>query len=230
MSLENQIYTRKSCRNYLDGEIDIKIIHEFIANARALIDNIDYSCEILTPDKLNIRTRWKAPYYLALFSEKKDNYLENIGFVFQQVCLSMQSIGIGNCWVGMASLKKSNPDFVIVISFGKSDNMTREMSQFKRKNLSEISNTDDERLIPAQLAPSAINSQPWFYKRVGDEFDVYQTRQNFLKRRVLKKWNPIDVGISLAHMYVANPDSFEFFKKSDFEDIKGYTYTGSIKI
>ena len=85
-------------------------------------------------------------------------------------------------------------------------------------------------MIPAQLAPSAINSQPWFYTRVGDEFDVYQTRQNFLKRRVLKKWNPIDVGISLAHMYVANPDSFEFFKKSDFEDIKGYTYTGSIKI
>ncbi|WP_405294336.1 nitroreductase family protein [Methanobrevibacter sp.] len=230
MNLENQIYVRKSCRDYLDGEIDIKIIHEFIANAKVLNENIDYYYEILTPDKLNIRTPWKSPYYLALFSEKRDNYLENIGFVFQQLCLFMQSIGIGSCWVGMASLKKRNPDFVIVISFGKSNNMTREISQFKRKKLSDISDTEDERLVPAQLAPSAINSQPWYYKHVGDGFDVYQAKQNFLKRQVLKKWNPIDVGISLAHMYVANPDSFEFFTKSGFEDIKGYTYTGSIKI
>jgi len=46
----------------------------------------------------------------------------------------------------------------------------------------------------------------------------------------LKKWNPIDVGIALAHLYVSNQDTFEFFKKSDVDQIKGYTYTGSIRI
>ena len=47
---------------------------------------------------------------------------------------------------------------------------------------------------------------------------------------MLKRWNPIDVGISLAHMYVTNEESFEFFDKTSFDEIKGYTYTGSIKI
>ena len=80
------------------------------------------------------------------------------------------------------------------------------------------------------FAPSAINSQPWYFKHTNEGFDVYQAKQNLLKRRVLKKWNPIGIGIALAHMYMANSDSFEFFKKSDFEEIKGYTYSGSIKI
>ena len=38
------------------------------------------------------------------------------------------------------------------------------------------------------------------------------------------------MGICLAHMYVANEDSFEFKIKTDFENIKGHTYIGSIKI
>ena len=57
-----------------------------------------------------------------------------------------------------------------------------------------------------------------------------ETEANILKRQVLKKLNRIDIGIALAHMYVCNEDSFEFFKKSDVENIKGYTYSGSIKI
>lgn len=230
MNLENQIYVRKSCRNYSDDEIDMDPIHEFIGNVKPLIDGVIYRYEILTPEKMNIRTRWSAPYYLALFSEKKEGYLENIGFVFQQVSLFMQSIGIGSCWVGMASLKRKDDEFVIAISFGKSDKMTREREDFKRRNLSDISDYDDEKLVPAQLAPSAINSQPWYFKHTDDGFDVYQVKQNILKRQVLKKWNPIDVGIALAHLYVANQQSFEFYKKTDFENIKGYTYTGSIKI
>ncbi len=230
MSLEEQIYIRKSCRNYLDEEIDMDPIQKFIASVKPLNSEISYYYDILTKDEVNLRTRWSAPYYLALYSEKKDNYLENIGFVFEQVTLFMQSIGIGNCWVGLGSVKKKNPNFVILIAFGKSEKMTRELSEFKRKNLDEISDGVDERLAPARLAPSAINSQPWYFKHVDDGFDVYQVKQNILKRKVLKKWNPIDVGIALAHMYVANEKTFEFYKKTDFEKIKGYTYSGSIKI
>ena len=108
--------------------------------------------------------------------------------------------------------------------------MTRDISSFKRKSLSKISDVEDERLIPAQLAPSSINSQPWYFKHSDDGFDVYQVKANFLKRQFVKKWNSIDVGIALAHMYVANEDTFEFSKKTSFDDIKGHTYIGSIKI
>lgn len=230
MSLEEQIYVRKSCRKYFDDEIDMIPIQEFIASVRPLNNSINYYYEILTRDEVNLRTRWSAPYYLTLYSEKKDNYLENIGFVFQQVSLFMQGIGIGSCWVGLGSIKKKNPEFVILMAFGKSDKMTRNLVDFKRKGLEKISDSMDERLTPARLAPSAVNSQPWYFKHAGDGFDVYQVNQNIIKRQFFKKWNPIDVGIALSHMYITNEKTFEFFKKIDFEKIKGYTYVGSIKI
>ena len=183
MDLESQIYVRKSCRKYLDDEIDMRPIKEFIPKAKVLNSDIDYSYKILTKDELSIRTRWKAPYYLALYSEKKENYGVNLGFIFQQLSLYMQSIGIGSCWVGMANVKQKDPNFVITISFGKSDDLTRDISKFKRKSLSEISDMEDERLIPAQLAPSAVNSQPWYFKHAGDGFDVFKANIISLNRR-----------------------------------------------
>ena len=229
MDLSDQIYKRKSCRKYLDDEIDMSAIKEFMDNVKPLDSKINYSYEILTKDELNIRTRWKAPYYLALYSQKKENYGVNIGFVFQQLSLFLQSLDIGNCWVGMASLKGNNPEFVITIAFGKSNDLTRDISQFKRKGLSEISDSEDERLIPAQLAPSAVNSQPWYFKHTDDGFDVYKVRHNIVKRKILGKWNDVDIGIALSHLYVSNPDTFEF-KFENKKDLKGYEYIGSLKI
>lgn len=229
MDLESQIYVRKSCRKYLDDEIDMTPIKGFIPKAKVLNSDIDYSYKILTKDELSIRTRWKAPYYLALYSEKKENYGVNLGFIFQQLSLYMQSIGIGSCWVGMANVKQKDPNFVITIAFGKSDDLTRDLSKFKRRSLSEISDMEDERLIPAQLAPSAVNSQPWYFKHTDDGFDVFKAKHNIVKQKIIGKWNDIDMGIALSHLYISNPDAFEFEFKNK-ADIKGYTYFGSVKI
>ena len=229
MNLEKQIYIRKSCRNYSDEEIDMDLIHEFMRSVKLLNEGISYRYDILEIGDVNNLARFSAPYYLAIYCDNKENHVD-MGFIFQQLCLYLQSIDIGNCWVGLASPKKRSSDFVISIAFGKSEQMTRDVSSFKRKSLSKISDVEDERLIPAQLAPSSINSQPWYFKHSDDGFDVYQVKANFLKRQFVKKWNSIDVGIALAHMYVANEDTFEFSKKTSFDDIKGHTYIGSIKI
>ena len=229
MNLEKQIYIRKSCRNYLDEEIDMDLIHDFMRSVKLLNEGISYRYDILEIGDVNNLARFSAPYYLAIYCDNKENHVD-MGFIFQQLCLYLQSIDIGNCWVGLASPKKKSSDFVISIAFGKSEQMTRDISSFKRKSLSKISDVEDERLIPAQLAPSSINSQPWYFKHSDDGFDVYQVKANFLKRQFVKKWNSIDVGIALAHMYVANEDTFEFSKKTSFDDIKGHTYIGSIKI
>ncbi len=230
MNLQEQIYIRKSCRKYSDEIIDMDLIHDFMNSVKPLNSEINYNYEILTRDDVNVRNRWSAPYYLTIYSEKKENYLTNIGFIFQQLCLYLQSRDIGTCWVGMDIPKNKTSEFVIAIAFGKSEEMTRDSSKFRRKDLAKICDFEDEKLIPAHLAPSAINSQPWYFKHTDDGFDVYQMKQNILKRQILKKWNPIDVGIALAHMYVSNEDSFEFEVKNNFENIKGYTYVGSIKI
>ncbi len=229
MDLESQIYKRKSARKYLDDEIDMSAIREFLDNVKVLTPEISYSYKILTKDEVSLKTRWSAPYYLALYSQKKENYGVNLGFIFQQASLFMQSLDIGSCWVGMGSVKENNPEFEILIAFGKSDDCTRDITKFKRKSLSQISDVEDEKLKPAQLAPSAINSQPWYFKHTDEGYDVYKVKHNFVKRKILGKWNDIDVGIALSHLYVSNKDTFQFEFKNK-EDIKGYSYIGSLII
>ena len=229
MDLASQIYKRKSCRKYLDDEIDMSTIKEFLDNVKVLTPEIKYYYKILTKDEVSLKTRWSAPYYLALYSEKKENFGVNLGFVFQQASLFMQSLDIGSCWVGLGSVKEKNPEFVILIAFGESNDLERDIAQFKRKSLSEISDFEDEKLKPAQLAPSAVNSQPWYFKHAAEGYDVFKIKHNLVKRKILGKWNDIDVGIALAHIYVSNEDTFQFEFKNK-EDIKGYEYIGSLKI
>lgn len=230
MKLEEQIYLRKSCRKYLDEPVNFDLIDEFMSNVKPLNEDIKYRYEFLKQNEVSSKMHFKAPYYLAIYSEIKENYMVNAGFIFQQLCLYLQSQGIGSCWLGLGSPKKKDSEFVILISFGKSDDMTRTLDEFKRNNLSKISDEVDESLIPAQLAPSAMNSQPWYFKHTVDGFDVYQVKQNIIKRQLLKRWNPIDMGIAISHMYIANENTFEFKIKDNFDELKGYTYIGSIKI
>ena len=229
MDLASQIFIRKSCRKYLDDEIDMSQIHEFMSTVKPLIPEINYSYKILTRDEVSLKTIWSAPYYLAIYSDKKENYKLNVGFIFQQLSLYMQSLNIGSCWVGMGSVKEKNPKFVILISFGKSNDLKRDMDEFKRKSLSKISEVEDEKLKVAQLAPSAINSQPWYFKHTNEGYDVFKVKYNIVKRKILDKWNDIDVGIALAHIYVSNQDTFQFEFKNK-SDMKGYAYVGSLKI
>lgn len=230
MKLEEQIYLRKSCRKYLDEPVNLDLIDEFMSNVKPLNEDIKYRYEFLKQNEVSSKMHFKVPYYLAIYSEIKENYMVNAGFIFQQLCLYLQSQGIGSCWLGLGSPKKKDSEFVILISFGKSDDMTRTLDEFKRNNLSKISDEVDESLIPAQLAPSAMNSQPWYFKHTVDGFDVYQVKQNIIKRQLLKRWNPIDMGIAISHMYIANENTFEFKIKDNFDELKGYTYIGSIKI
>lgn len=230
MKLEEQIYLRKSCRKYLDEPVNLDLIDEFMSNVKPLNEDIKYRYEFLKQNEVSSKMHFKAPYYLVIYSEIKENYMVNAGFIFQQLCLYLQSQGIGSCWLGLGSPKKKDSEFVILISFGKSDDMTRTLDEFKRNNLSKISDEVDESLIPAQLAPSAMNSQPWYFKHTVDGFDVYQVKQNIIKRQLLKRWNPIDMGIAISHMYIANENTFEFKIKDNFDELKGYTYIGSIKI
>ncbi|WP_297981622.1 nitroreductase family protein [uncultured Methanobrevibacter sp.] len=232
MDLTKFIYERKSCRKYIDEEIEeetLKEIEDFISGAKLLDEGCEFYYEILRLDEVKVQTGWNAPYYLALYSKKCENSLENIGFVFQQVSLFIQSLNLGSCWVARGTVKKDNPDFVILISFGKSDDITRGRDEFKRKSLSKISDSSDECLLPAQLAPSAINSQPWYFKKTENGFDVYQVKQNIIKRKFLKDLNRIDMGIVLSHLYLSNEESFEFEFKQN-KQLKGYEYKGTVKI
>ena len=107
----------------------------------------------------------------------------------------------------------------------------RELDEFKRKGLDEISDKADEKLIPAQFAPSAANGQPWHFTHNDDgSYDLYRVKLGMIRNKFMGKWSKIDTGIALAHLFVSNRDSFRFDRKDNPKELKGYFYDGSFEI
>ena len=239
--LNDTIYTRRSCRSYDKTQLDdecLSDIRKFIESAGRLHPDIEFSYDILESSNVRTLMPWTAPYYIAIYSKPLDDYYENIGFIFQQVDLYLQSIELGSCWVGMGKPKKDkleehpDEDFIILLAFGKTSHSKRSSKDdFNRLNLNDISDQEDEGLLPVLYAPSAMNSQPWYFTHNSDgSYNVYRRNLNILKRKVIGYMNKIDIGIALAHVYVANATSFDYYYDAKSHELYGYTYVGSFRI
>ena len=42
-------------------------IRDFIGDVNPLNEDINYRYEILTKNEVNLKTRWSAPYYMAIY-------------------------------------------------------------------------------------------------------------------------------------------------------------------
>jgi nitroreductase len=236
-NMKEIIYKRKSTRKYDMTSLDDTIfedIWKFWADDVKPLYNIKVDYKITESEKIKGLFAVKAPHYLTISSEVKDGYLTNVGFMFQQMDLYLQNIGLGSCWLGSAKpLVKPEPplEFVIMLAFGKPlERPYRNLSEFKRKPLNEISDASDKRLEAARLAPSGINSQPWYFVNDGNIFHVYCEKHGAVKALIYERMNKIDMGIALAHLYVGNKDTFRFFTVENPKQMKGYYYIGSVEI
>lgn len=73
--------------------------------------------------------------------------------------------------------------------------------------------------MPARLAPSAVNSQPWYFTHEGDLLHAY----------CAAKGNSLDVGIALVHLYVSHAETFRFIRENAAE-VSGYRYIGTFQL
>ncbi|MBQ4630480.1 MAG: nitroreductase [Clostridia bacterium] len=237
MSLEEMIYKRKSTRSFTDENIDAKTmdkIKEFCTNIKPLYDDIEIFADFVSKKDVKCVLPWKTPQMITIYSEEKEGMYENVGFIFQQLDLYLQSLELGVCWLGIGKSKedrKGKLKYVIMMAFGypKGERCRSSVSEFKRKPLCEIALKENKRLEPARLAPSSVNSQPWYFVQSGNTFHTYCVQKGIFSK-VLGSMNLIDVGICLAHMYVANSEKFKFFKDENAPLKKGYGYVGSFVI
>ena len=239
MTLKETIYCRKSTRSYTGEALEEAVLNDILAfaeNTRSLVPGIRTCAKLLSAEQVSCVQSWKTPHFLAFYSEEKELFQENIGFRYQQIDLYIQSLGLGSCWVGLGYISDENtcPEGmkpVILMPFGKAkEEPWREAEDFRRKELHEISHLPDKRLEPARIAPSATNSQPWYFIHGDGVIHTYQMVLGPIKKRMLGRFNHMDMGIALAHMYVSNPDTFEFFRVEDAPEKDGYTYMGSFRI
>ena len=232
-NLNEYISKRKSVRKYkidpLPEEILIKIKEQIIA-LKPLYPSIKTRFDIV--DDIKNPMSLKAPHYFIVSSEKSEGYFENVGFMLEQMSLYLNSLGLGSCWLGMAKPSQNQQtdlQFVISMAFGyPSEELYRNVSDFKRKSLTEISEGADSRLEAARLAPSGMNSQNWFFLCTNGLIHVYRKKVNPLKALIFDKMNSIDTGIALCHLFVVS-ESFSFEKLNSFPERKGYIYMGTVK-
>ncbi|MDP4143004.1 MAG: nitroreductase family protein [Bacillota bacterium] len=114
MNLYNAINSRISIRKYEDLAFDedtISLIKEKLSTAKPLYDGIRIRLELLEASTLGLGflyglAKIVSPYCIVAVTENKKGYLENIGFIQEQVVLELTDMGIGTCWLGTYNKEK----------------------------------------------------------------------------------------------------------------------------
>ena len=213
-NLYDMIFKRKSFhlfRNigneHITEEELIDIEKEF-TKLKPLVENIKVKIKIIKKESI-LRGQ---EYCILFYSERKDNYLQNVGYLGEQLDLYLVSKNIGTLWFGIGKPDEQQLDgldFVIMIAIAKvdtPDKFRKDMYKSKRKELSEIwlgNNYLDIANI-VRFAPSACNTQPWKVDANEKEIKVYRYRKEG-KRGIMPKdrviyYNQIDIGIFLCFL------------------------------
>lgn len=237
--MKDAIYYRRSCRSYHNAPLSREELSEIetFGNSLAPLDpSIQTAIQLLPCEQVRFYFPWKSPQLIAFFSQKKPGYLENAGFMLQQMDLWLQSRGIGVCWLGLGKLKNQvqipdGMEFVILLAFGTpKEPLSTDPRKFSRKAMAEISDLDDAGLECVRVAPSSTNSQPWYFTHEGNTIHAFRSEAGLLRHAMLGTMNRIDMGIALAHLYVEYPGSFRYFTANPPQIPTGHSYTGSFTL
>ena len=170
-----------------------------------------------------------------MYSEKKDNYLQNIGYLGEQLDLYLVSKNIGTLWFGIGKVKEKKIDkldFVIMLAIAKvdsSDKFRKDMYKSKRKELKEIWYGDDYLDIAniVRFTPSACNTQPWIVESSKNMLNVYRKegKRGIMPKDMVVYYNQIGMGIFLCFLELClDKNSIEFkrtlYVEKNFEDEK----------
>lgn len=238
MTLKEAIFTRRSCRDFQKVDVkqeDFARIQYYIQHElKPLFPNIKVEVRIEDKKDVHCLLPYATKRLITVYSEEKEGYGLNVGFLLQHLELYLHTLGLGACWLGMAKSKHKvdGLSYVICLAFGyPKKELTRDQSQFKRKDWHEFSDKMDTRLEGARLAPSSINSQPWFFTHEQDIIRLwYVPQKGAFKSMRLKPnvSNQIDLGIVMAHVCICN-ENVSMFKERN-QHYQNYEYIMSFKL
>lgn len=203
--LYEQIFRRKSFHTFRE-RIDENITQEEIDDILKAYKSFDKLYDIKTDIKIvkaqETTCNRHEEYCIEIFSEIKQGYLQNVGYLGEQLDLYLVSKNIGSLWFGIA---KSNEvynglNYVIMIAINKVSSFRNDMFKSKRKSIEEIYSGEDIDVINiARFAPSACNSQPWFVENKDKKLYVYRKSKSgkigIMPKNAANYYNQIDIGI-----------------------------------
>lgn len=207
-----------------------------------LYADIKTAIRILPAEEVNFKRG--AEYCILLYSEKKDNYLLNAGYIGEQLDLYLVNHNIGTLWFGIGRPDINSYkglDYVIMIAVRKVNDPAlyrKDMFKAKRKSLDEIWKGDTLQIAEiARFSPSACNTQPWYVINENNTITVYrymlQGKRGIMPKDAVSYYNRIDSGIFLCILelcMVHNDISFERTLFIDNGENQEYTKTAEYRI
>lgn len=208
--LYDMIFKRKSFHIFKDiGHIEdgeLRDIEVFYNTLVPLVSNIRTALRIVPGEETTCKRGQE--YCILLYSEKKDGYLQNMGYLGQQLDLYLASRNIGALWFGIGKVEEKQYDgldFVIMFAIAKmpADKFRKNMFKSKRKPLDEIWQGDVIEGVSeiARFSPSACNTQPWLVNHENNTLTVYrykkQGKRGIMPADRVTYYNQIDIGIFL---------------------------------
>lgn len=214
-SLYDMIFKRKSFhlfRNIGNEKLtdeDLKGIEDAFDKFVPLVPDIKVKIKLVKEGAACSRGQ---EYCIYMYSEKKDNYLQNIGYIGEQLDLYLVSRNIGTLWFGIgkpADNTLDGLDYVIMIAIAKVDSDTKfrkDMYKSKRKEVSEFWSGSEMPAISniVRFTPSACNSQPWRVQASNSLIEISRYRKpgkiGIMPADKACYFNQIDMGIFLCFM------------------------------
>ncbi|NCB94129.1 MAG: nitroreductase [Clostridia bacterium] len=209
-----QIFKRKSFHIFKNtgklADEDIEKLEIFIQSVEPLDPQIRTKICIVPESETTCRRG--AEYCILFYSETKDEYLKNIGYMGEQIDLYLASEDIGALWFGIGKPKNmllDGLDYVIMLSIAKmsEDKFRKDMFKSKRKPVDEIWIGETMNVAEiVRFAPSACNTQPWMFENTGKELLIYRYKKPG-KRGIMpvdkvSYYNKIDMGIFLCMLEI----------------------------
>lgn len=225
------IFKRKSFHIFRDiGKIstdELCDIEQKYKTFTPLVNDIKTDIKIVPADKTTCKRGQE--YCILLYSEKKDSYLQNIGYIGEQLDLYLATLNIGALWFGIGKPDESTYnglDFVIMIAISKvnDDKFRKDMFKSKRKPLQEIWNGEHYQDIGniVRFAPSACNTQPWKVDAAENELTVYRYKKpgkrGIMPADKVAYYNRIDIGIFLCFLELCLTENGRAFEREIITD------------
>ncbi|MBO4919303.1 MAG: nitroreductase [Erysipelotrichaceae bacterium] len=212
--LYEMIFKRKSFHLFRDlGDLsltpeELSDITDVFDTLTPLYPDIRTMIRIVPAEETNCKRG--EEYCILFYSEKKEGYLQNIGYLGEQLDLYLVSKNIATLWFGIGRIEEEScegMDFVIMIAIAKTETnrFRRDMFKSKRKALDEIWEGPVIEGVSdiVRFAPSACNSQPWLVKNEG-ELSVFRYKKpgkrGIMPADRVSYYNRIDMGIFLCFL------------------------------
>ena len=247
MDYYTQIFKRKSFHLFKEpdrlGDDEIQALKDFIKTVKPLNPDIRTEIDIVPENETSCKRG--GEFCILFYSETKNEYLRNIGYIGEQIDLYLASQNIGALWFGIGKpkeLKVHGLDYVIMISIAKmpADKFRKDMFKAKRKPLSETWRGDSLGIAEiVRFTPSACNTQPWIVENTGSDLMVYRFKKpgkrGIMPADKVRYYNQIDMGIFLFLLETCLVHENYIYERTLFADtsddsieqtlIANYTYS-----